>query len=187
MELPDKKYKVIYADPPWTYNDMKNKDPKMGGITYPTMSLKDIKELPIQDLADKDCALFLWATMPLLQEALDVIEAWGFTYTTCAFTWVKLNPLGVGIYSGMGHWTNGNAELCLFAKKGKPKREAKNVKQIVMSPRGRHSAKPIEVRDRIVSLIGDVPRIELFAREIADCWDSWGNDPALIENDIVKL
>ena len=173
--LPNKKYKVIYADPPWTYNDMKNRDPKMGGITYPTMTLQEIKDMPINELADKDCALFMWATMPLLPEALAVIEAWGFKYTTCAFTWVKLNPKGVGIYSGMGHWTNGNAEICLFAKKGSPKREAKNVKQIVMAPRGRHSAKPIEVRDRIVSLIGDVPRVELFAREAADGWDSWGN------------
>ena len=89
---------------------------------------------------------------------------------------VKQNPSGQGIYSGLGHWTNGNAELCLFAKRGKPKRQAKNIKQIVLSPRGRHSAKPLEVRDRIVSLIGDVPRIELFARQTAKGWDSWGNE-----------
>lgn len=176
IEFPDKKYKIIYADPPWTYADMKNKDPKMGGITYPTMTLGDIKKMPIQDITDKDCALFLWATMPLLREALEVIDAWGFRYITCAFTWVKQNPKGEGIYSGLGHWTNGNAELCLFAKKGAPKRQAKNVKQIVLSPRGRHSVKPIEVRDRIVSLIGDLPRIELFARQTAEGWDSWGNE-----------
>jgi site-specific DNA-methyltransferase (adenine-specific) len=114
--------------------------------------------------------------MPKLREAFDVIEAWGFKYTTCAFTWVKLNPSGEGIYSGLGHWTNGNAELCLFAKKGSPKRQAKNVKQIVMSPRSRHSAKPPEVRDRIVSLIGDLPRIELFARTKCKGWDCWGNE-----------
>ena len=176
IKFPDKKYNIIYADPPWTYKDAKSNDPRMGGITYPTMTLDEIKSLPIQEISDKDSSLFMWATMPLLKEALEVIDAWGYKYTTCAFTWVKQNPSGQGIYSGLGHWTNGNAELCLFAKRGKPRRVAKNVKQIVLSPRGRHSAKPVEVRDRIVSLVGDLPRIELFAREKADGWDSWGNE-----------
>ncbi|GAH38927.1 unnamed protein product, partial [marine sediment metagenome] len=120
--------------------------------------------------------------------ALAVVEAWGFKYTTCAFTWVKLNPTGEllrkgkhvllvkGIYSGLGFWTNGNAELCLFAKQGRPQRVARNVKQIVIAPRGRHSAKPPEVRDRIVRLMGDVPRIELFARERVPGWDCWGDE-----------
>ena len=83
---------------------------------------------------------------------------------------------GEGIYSGLGHWTNGNAELCLFAKKGKPHRVEKNVKQIILSPRKRHSQKPSETRDRIVRLVGDLPRIELFARQYADGWDCWGNE-----------
>lgn len=196
------KYTVIYADPPWSYRDPKSHDPAMGGKTYPTMTLEDIKNLPVQRIAAPDCALFLWATMPLLQEALDVIKAWGvvrdvsgrvlttkgFKYTTCAFTWVKLNPTGEllrkgkhvllvkGVYSGLGHWVNGNAELCLFAKQGRPKRVARNVKQIVLAPRGRHSAKPPEVRDRIVRLMGDVPRIELFARERVEGWDCWGDE-----------
>lgn len=174
--FPDKKYNIIYADPPWTYADMKGRDPKMGGISYPTMSLDEIKALPVADIADKDCALFMWATMPLLREGLEVIEAWGFKYTTCAFTWVKQNPSGEGIYSGLGHWTNGNAELCLFAKRGAPKRQEKNVKQILMAPRGRHSAKPAETRERITRLIGDLPRIELFARDAAEGWDNWGNE-----------
>jgi len=177
------KYQIIYADPPWRYNDPKGNDPKMGGITYPTMSDQEIQDL-VYDFADmfaKDSVLFMWATMPKLQEALDVINAWGFTYTTCAFVWVKQNPNGEGIYSGLGHWVNGNAELCLFAKKGTPKREAKNVKQIVISPRSRHSEKPAEVRDRIVSLMGDIPRIELFARQKTEGWDVWGNE---VESDI---
>jgi len=176
-----KKYSIIYADPPWRYKDQKNNDPNMGGITYPTMDLEEIKSLPINDISDKDCALFLWATMPLLPEALEVIKSWGFKYTTCAFTWVKQNPKGEGIYSGLGHWTNGNAELCLFAKKGTPKRNEKNVKQIVLSPRSRHSEKPNEVRNRIVRLIGDLPRIELFARQKIEGWDIWGNE---LTNDI---
>ena len=176
MNFPDKTYKIIYADPPWTYDNMKDNNPKMGGITYQTMTLEEIKQMPVSDITDKDCALFMWVTMPKLKEGFEVIDAWGFRYITCAFTWVKQNPKGEGIYSGLGHWTNGNAELCLFAKKGAPKRQAKNVKQIVLSPRGRHSAKPPEVRDRIVSLIGDVPRIELFAREQTPGWDTWGNE-----------
>ena len=119
----------------------------------------------------------MWATMPKLQEALDTIKAWGFKYKTCAFCWVKQNPSGVGIYSGLGHWVNGNAELCLLATRGHPKRTCKSVKQIVMAPRGRHSAKPKEVRDRIVALMGDdKTKIELFAREYADGWDCWGNE-----------
>ena len=179
IELPEKKYAVIYADPPWTYDNMKDRNPKMGGITYPTMSLQEIKEIPVKAIAEKDCALFMWATMPKLREAFEVIDAWGFRYITCAFTWVKQNPKGEGIYSGLGHWTNGNAELCLFGKIGAPKRQAKNVKQVIISPRARHSEKPAEVRERIVNLIGDVPRIELFAREIVEGWDYWGNDKEL--------
>lgn len=171
------KYNIIYADPPWKYDNQKNNDPKMGGITYPVMELQDIKNLrtQIDNIADTDCALFMWVTMPKLVEGLSVIEAWGFKYITCAFTWVKLNPSGKGIYSGLGHWTNGNAELCLFAKRGSPSRLNKNVKQIIMSPRGRHSEKPHEARDRIVSLLGDLPRVELFARHNVYGWDCWGN------------
>ena len=170
------KFRIIYADCPWPYNNPKGNKPSMGGITYPVMKMKDIKGLPVGKIADKNCALFMWATHPKLKEALEVIESWGFVYTTNAFTWVKLNPKKAGIYSGLGHWTNGNSELCMFAKKGRPKRIAKDVKQIVMAPRGRHSAKPPEVRDRIVRLMGDIRRIELFAREKADGWEALGNE-----------
>jgi len=177
-----KKYQIIYADPPWRYNNPKRNDPAMGGITYPVLSDEDICNLPIVSIVDENCSLFLWATMPKLTEALVVIKAWGFVYTTCAFTWVKLNPLGEGIYSGMGHWTNGNAELCLFAKRGHPKRLCKSVKQIQMWPRGRHSVKPPQIRNEIIRLVGDLPRIELFARQKTEGWDVWGNE---IESDIV--
>lgn len=185
------KYSIVYADPPWPYDNPKSHDPAMGGYTYEGMTLEQIKQLPVHTLAAPNCALFMWATMPKLREAFEVIDAWGFRYTTCAFVWVKLNPTGKllrggnkgkdlllrkGIYSGLGHWVNGNAELCLFAKQGRPTRVARNVKQIVLAPRGRHSAKPPEVRDRIVRLMGDVPRIELFAREKAVGWDSWGKE-----------
>ena len=185
ISLPKKKYQIIYADPPWSYNDPKGNDPKMGGITYPIMTNKEIALLPVNDIADKNCSLFIWITMPKLEEVFPIINIWGFKYITCAFTWVKLNPANGNIYSGLGHWTNGNAELCLFAKKGNPKRIAKNVKQIQMYPRGQHSAKPPRVRNEIVRLMGNLPRIELFARPPKDLlfedesykgWDLWGDE-----------
>lgn len=170
------KYSIIYADPPWLYKDQKNNDPRLGGITYPVMSLEDIKSIPVSNICKKDCALFLWVTMPMLKEGLEVIEAWGFKYITCAFCWVKQNPKNNGIYSGLGHWTNGNAELCLFAKKGSPKRVNKNVKQIILAHRKRHSEKPDEIRERIVNLMGNKSRIELFARKKVKGWHCWGNE-----------
>ena len=196
----NKKYDIIYSDPPWSYKDKKNNDPRMGGITYDVMELSDIINMGdiIQKISEKDCALFLWVTMPMLREGLEVIKAWGFEYKTCAFTWVKLRPnallggvygteagreqeknyiAGLDIYSGLGHWTNGNAELCLFAKKGCPKRKAKNIKQIVVAPRSRHSEKPIEVRNRIENLIVGDKKIELFCRGTGGAsWDIWGNE-----------
>src|SRR3990167_1569189 len=176
MELPNKKYKVILADPPWKYNDKKGNDPALGGITYPTMSNKELCALPIKDIADKDCILLMWVTMPKLEECFQVINAWGFRYITCAFVWVKKNPNGNGIYSGLGHWVNGNAELCLLAKKGTPKRLDKSIKQIIMSPLREHSRKPDETYGRIQRLFGDIPRIELFARNRRQGWDVWGNE-----------
>ena len=169
-------YSIIYADCPWKYADQKANDPRLGGITYSTLTLEEICALSVSDLAARDCALFMWATMPLLREALQVVETWGFQYRCCAFTWVKQNPSGEGWYSGLGHWTNGNCELCLFAKRGQPKRVEKNVKQLLIAPRSRHSEKPAEVRHRIVRLLGDLPRIELFARERVLGWDCFGNE-----------
>lgn len=173
---PTKKYSIIYADPPWSYKDKRGNLAQFGAMPYVTMSLEDIKNLPVRDISEKDSVLFLWATMPLLKEAMAVIESWGYKFITCAFVWVKQNPKGYGIYSGLGSWTNSNAELCLLAKRGSPKRLAKNIKQIAILPRGRHSEKPNEIRERITALMGDLPRIELFARERFDGWDAWGNE-----------
>ena len=152
----DKKYDIIYADPPWRYNDTLGGNAKMGAMPYDTMSEQEIHDLHISDIAAKDCVLFMWATMPKLQEALNTIKAWGFKYKTCAFCWVKQNPKSGGIFAGLGRWVQGNAELCLLATKGKPHRVSKSVKQIVLAPRGRHSEKPAVVRDRITALMGGV-------------------------------
>ena len=169
-----KKYKVIYVDPPWRY-ERKN----VSGAAekhYSTMSLDDIKSLPVDDLADKDCALFLWITFPMLCEAWGVIESWGFRYKSVAFVWIKQNKKAPTFFWGMGNWTRSNAELCLLATKGNPKRQSKSVHQIIVSPIEEHSKKPDEARKRIVELMGDVPRIELFAREHTPGWDVWGNE-----------
>ena len=105
-----------------------------------------------------------------------MIDAWGFTYKTVAFCWVKQNRQSSSLFWGMGHWTRANAELCLLATKGSPKRQSAGVHQIVMTPIEGHSKKPDIVRDKIISLAGDVPRIELFARQTTPGWDVWGNE-----------
>lgn len=174
VKFPDKKYSVIYADPPWRYSDRGCNG--NAESHYPTMKIQDLKNLPVNKIADKDCVLFLWATYPMLKEAIELIEAWGFKYKTIGFQWVKQNKSGNGFFFGLGRWTRGNTEPCLIAVNGKPKRIDNSISQLVISPIGRHSAKPAEVRKRIVKLIGDVPRIELFAREKAEGWDAWGNE-----------
>ena len=146
------------------------------------MTLDEICRLDIASLAAKDCVLFLWATFPKLREALQVIKSWGFQYKTIAFLWLKQNRSGHGWFYGLGFWTRGNAEICLLATKGSPHRKSNKVHQFIISPLIRHSQKPNEAREKIVDLMGDVPRIELFAREKAPGWDVWGNE---VESDIV--
>ncbi len=169
-----KKYSVIYADPPWKYE--RNGVQGAAEKHYPTMSLTELKALPVKELADDDCVLFLWATFPQLKEALELIEAWGFKYKTIGFVWLKKNRVSDGWFYGLGYWTRGNAEICLFATKGKPKRKSPAVHQFIISPIEKHSKKPDETRDKIVQLMGDVPRIELFARQSPEGWDVWGNE-----------
>ena len=140
------------------------------------MSIEDIRQLPVKELAADDCILFMWVTFPTLQEAFSVIEAWGFTYKTVAFAWVKQNRKTSSLFWGMGHWTRANVELCLLATKGTPKRQSASVHQVVISPVEEHSKKPDIVREKIIELAGDLPRIELFARQTAHGWDAWGNE-----------
>ena len=139
------------------------------------MNIDDIKNLPVKDIADDDCILFLWVTFPKLNECFEVIESWGFNYKTVAFTWVKKYKNG-GNFMGMGRWTRSNAEICLLATKGKPKRVNAGVRQIIESVPEKHSKKPDIVRDKIVELCGDLSRIELFARNESVKWETWGNE-----------
>ena len=154
-----KKYKVIYADPPWAYKVWSKKGAGRSAEShYPTMDIAAIKALPVGEMADKDCALFLWITFPMLREAWGVMDAWGFTFKTVAFVWIKQCRKSDGLFTGMGYWTRANAEICLLATRGRPK--------------------PEEARRRIEALMGDVPRIELFARASPPGWDVWGNEVA---------
>ena len=172
-----KKYSVIVADPPWSYRVWSKKGANRSAEShYPTMRMEDIKALPVAELADKDCALFLWITFPMLREAWSVMDAWGFTFKTVAFVWVKLNRQVDTLFTGMGYWTRANAEICLLATRGHPKRQARNVHQVIISHVEKHSKKPDEARRRIELLMGDVARVELFARQHPPGWDVWGNE-----------
>ena len=163
----EKKYNVIYADPPWSYKVWSKKGAGRSAEShYPTMSIEAIKALPVSRLAARDCALFLWITFPMLREGWGVMDAWGFTFKTVAFVWVKQYRKSDSIFTGMGYWTRANAEICLLATRGHPKRAARDVKQVILSHIEEHSKKPDEARRRIEALMGDVPRIELFARQV---------------------
>lgn len=178
-----KKYGIIYADPPWHYRVYSKKGAGRSAEShYPTMTIEKIQALPVSELADKDCALFMWITFPLLKESLSVLSAWGFKFKTIAFVWIKQNRKSDSLFWGMGYWTRTNAEFCVLATKGKPKRMAKNVHQVIVSHIEEHSKKPDEARRRIVRLMGDLPRIELFARQKSAGWDVWGNE---VESNII--
>ncbi len=140
------------------------------------MSIDELCALPVADLAAPDSALFLWATFPQLPEALRLIREWGFTYKSVAFVWLKKNRKADSWFYGLGFWTRANAEVCLLATRGHPKRQAANIHQFIISPIEAHSKKPDEARDKIVALMGDLPRVELFARQTPLGWDVWGNE-----------
>ena len=188
IPVPTKKYKIIYADPPWKYNDRRNTHTRFCGgamAHYDVMSLDAIKNIPVKDISDENCMLLLWATFPNLQEALEVIKAWGFEYRILGFSWIKTNKNDGAPFFGIGYYTKSNCEVCLIGVKGKPIVVDNTISSVLIYPRGEHSKKPYIVRDKIVELCGDLPRIELFARLPKDVlfedesfkgWDVWGNE-----------
>lgn len=175
LPVGERKYSVIYADPPWSFDVWSGagKD-RAAENHYPTMSQAEIEALPVASMAADDCALIMWAVMPQLPEALAVIKAWGFEYKTCAFVWVKTTQDGERPATGMGYWTRANAEVCLLATRGNPARINADVHQVVMSPRTEHSRKPDEIAARIERLLPG-PYLEMFARSPREGWDVWGN------------
>jgi N6-adenosine-specific RNA methylase IME4 len=171
-----RKFAVLLADPPWdftTYSDAgKDRSPDRH---YGTMSLEQIKALPVDALAADNAVLFLWSTWPKLLDAIDLTQAWGFSYKTDAFLWVKQNRSGDGLFTGLGYWTRANSEPCLLATRGSPQRLAMDVHQVIMAPVGEHSAKPAEAHERIERLLAG-PYLELFARAERPGWTTWGNE-----------
>lgn len=177
--LPQKKYNIIYADPPWRYNDRKNKNTRFGGGVhshYPTMTMQEVEALPVGEIAADNCALLLWTTFPYLDKQIKLFEKWGFKYKTLGFSWVKTNPKNGKPFFGVGYYAKSNCEVCLLGIKGRMKPISNRVSSCIISPKREHSRKPEEVRDAIVELFGDLPRIELFARTAAPGWDCWGNE-----------
>lgn len=182
--IPRGQFGAVLADPPWSFRSWsdkgKNRSPdamvRQKGLAerhYATMSLADIRALPVGDLAAPDCALFLWAVDCMLPEAIEIGKAWGFRYTTVAFTWVKQTKTKRA-HIGLGYWTRGNPESCLLFTRGKPKRLSAAVRQLIVSERREHSRKPDEARERIEQLLPG-PYLELFGREERPGWDVWGN------------
>jgi len=188
-DLPRGHYGALLADPPWRFEVWSGDTPvKKRGSTpytaedvhYETMTMREIARLPVDDLAAPDCVLFMWACWPSIPDALKVIDAWGFTYKTCAFSWMKGDPYKLFADEqtpsmGLGYWTRANTEPCLLASRGKPKRVAADVRQGIISPRREHSRKPDEVHGRIERLVAG-PYLELFARQRRPGWDAWGNE-----------
>ena len=184
----EKHYKIILADPPWPYRDKGIR----GGTKkhYNSMSLVDLMTLPVYEICEENAFLFLWITNPMLPEGLRVMEAWGFEYVTAAFTWIKVNkgqklndyydPDNIKDFMGIGHYTRSNSESCYLGLRGARKvlnswRQHRGVRNVIFSHNRKHSQKPAEVRKRISVLLGDLPRIELFAREVVPGWDHWGD------------
>ena len=179
-------YGVVYADPPWHYKrdvDSANIKGHGGGLGigvkghYPSMSNKEISALPIKDIVAKDAACFMWTTDAHMPAALEIMKAWGFTYKTIAFVWIKKHKSGKQVKM-LSPWTMKGMELCLLGTRGAMTKHKKDntVSQIVEAARGRHSQKPLEVAHRIERLFPDLPKIELFARDAKPGWACWGNE-----------
>jgi len=193
-KLPNEKFDIIYADPPWHYNgklqfDKSSKGKEeidlaktvfisTSGFKYPMLKTSEIMKIPINQISKDDCLLFMWTSNPHLAQAIELGKAWGFEYRTVAFVWDKMNH-------NPGKYTLSNCELCLLFKRGKipTPRGARNVRQLVTSPRKKHSEKPIEVLQGIEKMFPNQKRIELFARRKIKGWTSWGLDIVMKNNE----
>ena len=173
------KYNIIYADPPWNYNDK-----GCAGAAeqhYTTLSLEYLKRLRVIDIVADNAVLFLWCPYPMIPEMFPVMESWGFKYKTIGFNWIKHSKTRQKFAFGCGRWTRANSEPCFIGVRGKIKAIDHSISQLIVQPLTYHSEKPYVVRKKIVKLIGDLPRIELFARKKVDGWDCWGDE---VESDI---
>ena len=171
IPFPDKKYSVIYADPAWQHPKGNRGREDAIFTPYQTMTFKELEKLPMQDICEKDCMLFLWVVTPMLLDCIDIAKKWGFDYSTIAFVWDKQLPV-------IGTYTLSQVELCMLFKRGKipQPRGKRNIRQFLSVKKGKHSVKPYEVRQRITEMFPHHEKIELFARERFDGWDAWGNE-----------
>lgn len=192
--LPRGHFGAILADPPWGFKVWSGPEKKVASrgtvAPYHTMEMDDIAALPVADVAAPDCVLFLWFVWPTLPEALRVIDAWGFKYKTCAFSWMKADPYRLfadepSIHMGLGYWTRANTEACLLATRGKPRRRNNSVRQGIIEPKRQHSRKPSEIHERIERLVAG-PYLELFARQTRPGWTCWGNEVGKFDNEKQK-
>lgn len=184
-------FRIIYLDPPWQFSNWSTNEltkydldwcRRMGRSPYPVMKQKDLFDIPVWELAAKDSLMLMWATWAKLLDAIELMYHYGFEYRTTAFVWIKQNPSTVGYHKGMGYYTMKNSEFVLLGRRGRGvKRVNRDVSELIFHPRGRHSAKPPKVRNRIDHLFGDVMRCELFARNQPESWYVWGNEVPKIE------
>lgn len=186
-EIPRGSAGLILSDPPWTFerwsDDSEKSTVRAPQDHYPTMSLEEMKALPVCELAAPDCVLIMWTTGPHLAQALELIPAWGFSYKTLGFSWMKADVSTMDMFGGpidadmgCGFWTRSNAELALLATRGHPKRIDAGVRMGIIEPAREHSRKPDIQYERLERLIGDVPKVELFSRTSRAGWQSWGFD-----------
>ena len=172
-----KKYGAILADPPWSFKSWSGKTGtphRSANDHYVTTETVKLVDIPVADMAEDNCALFMWVVDSHVDQALDLGKAWGFGFKTIAFIWHKgVSPEHANI--GMGYWTRKQAETCFMFTRGAPKRLSAAVRQLIIAPRREHSRKPDEQYERIEALVGG-PYLEMFARQTRPGWDAWGNE-----------
>ncbi len=179
--LPKRHFGSIAADPPWRYETYSAKNQTRAAANhYDVMTLDDIKAMPVADLAKDDCCLFLWCINPMLPQGFEVLSAWGFTFKTLAFCWAKTTSRthqswAPKYHVGLGHWSRANVEICLLGTRGRPKRLAKDVRQLIVEPRREHSRKP-EQFFKSVERLASGPYLELFSRTEREGWSTFGNE-----------
>jgi N6-adenosine-specific RNA methylase IME4 len=175
MKISDKKYSIIYVDPAWEMGE-KHKN-RVLVPKYNVMQNKDILNLPIKEICSENCALFLWSINAKLPLAIQCINNWGFRYVGIAFCWIKTSATtGMPNCRMAENYTLQGMELCLLGIKGSMHTVDRTVRQVLLSPREYHSKKPDVIRKFIVNLFGDLPRVELFARQKVNGWDAWGDE-----------
>lgn len=174
-DLPPGPFGLIYADPPWSFSNFSAKGEKKNPKAhYDCMDVAAIEAMPVRTIADRDCVLAIWATFPMLPQALQVMDAWGFTYKTGG-AWGKQSKTGKKLHFGTGYIFRSAAELLLIGTRGKPGVAARNVRNLWLAPVREHSRKPNQIVADLEALWPDAARLELFARSTRPGWHVWGN------------